>query len=158
MRDVQLSMHLEACITRHQWHALLIPNTTKGGKSAGLGAHVLHVQHIVFAVGNKLQCCVYAVTCAMCPCGLHLQEHAALLELNDALHGRARQVLEQRNKGRPAVNRELSRLDGADARYRWVDNSRLGAAAAKLAYRFSARDYRGFTVKPVQWLFYDVYI
>jgi histone deacetylase 6 len=47
-----------------------------------------------------------------------LQEQAALLELNDALQRRARQVMEQRNKGRPAVNRELSRLDGADARYR----------------------------------------
>ncbi|KAF6260717.1 hypothetical protein COO60DRAFT_1683532 [Scenedesmus sp. NREL 46B-D3] len=46
------------------------------------------------------------------------QEQAALQELNDALQRRARQVLEQRNKGRPAVNRELSRLDGADARYR----------------------------------------
>jgi histone deacetylase 6 len=49
---------------------------------------------------------------------LLLQDQAALLDLSDALQRRARQVMEQRNKGRPAVNRELSRLDGADARYR----------------------------------------
>eukprot|EP00878_Enallax_costatus_P032172 GHUV01035284.1.p1 GENE.GHUV01035284.1~~GHUV01035284.1.p1 ORF type:complete len:447 (+),score=170.33 GHUV01035284.1:36-1376(+) len=49
--------------------------------------------------------------------GAH-QEQAALVELNEVLQRKARQVLEQRNKGRPAVNRDLSRLDGADARYR----------------------------------------
>jgi hypothetical protein len=61
----------------------------------------------------KLISCVVSVVAIVL-----LQEQAALLELNDALQRRARQVMEQRNKGRPAVNRELSRLDGADARYR----------------------------------------
>eukprot|EP00879_Flechtneria_rotunda_P019667 GHRR01020665.1.p1 GENE.GHRR01020665.1~~GHRR01020665.1.p1 ORF type:complete len:373 (+),score=152.65 GHRR01020665.1:60-1178(+) len=56
----------------------------------------------------------------------NLQEQAALLELNEALQRPGRQVLEQRNRGRPAINRDLSRLDGADARYRsalkmWID-------------------------------------
>eukprot|EP00877_Chromochloris_zofingiensis_P012618 jgi/Chrzof1/760/Cz01g27190.t1 len=46
------------------------------------------------------------------------QEQQLLLQHNDSLQKRARAVLEQRNKGRPAVNRDLSRLEGADARYR----------------------------------------
>jgi predicted Zn-dependent peptidase len=46
-------------------------------------------------------------------------EAAALLEVNEGLQHRARQVLEQCNKGRPALNKaELGQLDGADARYR----------------------------------------
>ncbi|KAF8067334.1 Ccdc96 [Scenedesmus sp. PABB004] len=45
-------------------------------------------------------------------------EHAALLEANDALQRRARCVLEARNKGRPPLGRDLSRLEGAEARYR----------------------------------------
>lgn len=34
------------------------------------------------------------------------------------LQQRARQVLDLRNKGRPAITGGLSQLDGADARYR----------------------------------------
>eukprot|EP00198_Chlamydomonas_reinhardtii_P008090 XP_001697427.1 flagellar associated protein [Chlamydomonas reinhardtii] len=49
-----------------------------------------------------------------------------LLEANDALQRRARMALDFRNKGRPPVNRDLSRLDGAATRYRaalrqWIE-------------------------------------
>lgn len=47
-----------------------------------------------------------------------LQEYAALLEVNEMVQQRARQVLDLRNKGRPAVTGGLSQLDGADTRYR----------------------------------------
>lgn len=40
------------------------------------------------------------------------------MEVNEGLQQRAHQVMEQRNKGRPPINRDLSRLDGADTRYR----------------------------------------
>eukprot|EP00775_Hariotina_reticulata_P011309 gene11309-11459_t len=54
------------------------------------------------------------------------QEQAGLLELNEVLQRKARQVLEQRNKGRVVISKDLSQLDGAEARYRsalklWCD-------------------------------------
>ncbi|GIL43579.1 hypothetical protein Vafri_1283 [Volvox africanus] len=54
------------------------------------------------------------------------QEQARLMEANDALQRRARMALDFRNKGRPPVNRDLSRLDGAATRYRaalrqWIE-------------------------------------
>ncbi|KAG2440320.1 hypothetical protein HXX76_004427 [Chlamydomonas incerta] len=53
-------------------------------------------------------------------------EQTRLLEANDALQRRARMALDFRNKGRPPVNRDLSRLDGAATRYRaalrqWIE-------------------------------------
>jgi hypothetical protein len=104
--------------------------------------HVLHAQWACRGTGRSRTCCETripdssSVNSCTVQCAQHnphadviiylvrsglpvlLQEQAALLELNDALQRRARQVMEQRNKGRPAANRELSRLDGADARYR----------------------------------------
>jgi hypothetical protein len=74
------------------------------------------VRGLVCAICNCMPTCCGFVCASGVP--VLLQEQAALLELNDALQRRARQVMEQRNKGRPAVNEELSRLDGADARYR----------------------------------------
>lgn len=41
-----------------------------------------------------------------------------LLEVNEALQRRCRAVLELRNKGRPGLGAGMSRLEGADARYR----------------------------------------
>jgi hypothetical protein len=49
-----------------------------------------------------------------------LQECAILMESNDMLQQRARQVLDLRNKGRPAITGGLSQLDGADTRYRYA--------------------------------------
>ncbi|GFR41474.1 hypothetical protein Agub_g2164 [Astrephomene gubernaculifera] len=54
------------------------------------------------------------------------QEQARLMEANDSLQRRARMALDFRNKGRPPVNRDLSRLDGAATRYRaalrqWIE-------------------------------------
>lgn len=53
-------------------------------------------------------------------------EQARLLEANDALQRRARLALDFRNKGRPPVARDMSRLDGAATRYRaalrqWIE-------------------------------------
>lgn len=54
---------------------------------------------------------------------LLLQEYAALLEVNEMVQQRARQVLDLRNKGRPAVTGGLSQLDGSDTRYRCTADS-----------------------------------
>lgn len=54
------------------------------------------------------------------------QEQGRLLEANDVLQRRVRLALDFRNKGRPAVQRDMSRLDGAATRYRaalrqWIE-------------------------------------
>ncbi len=46
------------------------------------------------------------------------QEQQRLVEVNEMLQKRARLALDFRNKGRPPVNRDLSRLDGVSTRYR----------------------------------------
>jgi len=61
--------------------------------------------------------------CSMVAAGslLHvdwLQEQAGLVEFNEVLQRKSRQVLEQRNKGRVVISKDLSQLDGAEARYR----------------------------------------
>ncbi len=37
---------------------------------------------------------------------------------NEALQRRVRAALEARNKGRPAIHKDLSRLEGAETRYK----------------------------------------
>mmetsp|Transcript_23724 Transcript_23724/g.52066 ORF Transcript_23724/g.52066 Transcript_23724/m.52066 type:complete len:532 (-) Transcript_23724:212-1807(-) len=54
------------------------------------------------------------------------QEQQRLVEQNEMLQKRVRMALDMRNKGRPQVNRDMSRLDGVSTRYRsalklWVD-------------------------------------
>ncbi|KAL6765251.1 flagellar associated protein [Haematococcus lacustris] len=54
------------------------------------------------------------------------QEHNRLQENNDTLQKKVRLALDTKNKGRPSVARDMSRLDGVSMRYRsslkqWVD-------------------------------------
>mmetsp|Transcript_11580 Transcript_11580/g.20867 ORF Transcript_11580/g.20867 Transcript_11580/m.20867 type:complete len:487 (-) Transcript_11580:445-1905(-) len=53
-------------------------------------------------------------------------EQAQILQANEVLQRRVRQAIDARNKGRPSVNRDMSKLDGAATRYRsslrqWTD-------------------------------------
>lgn len=45
-------------------------------------------------------------------------EARRLMDGNEALQRKVRMALDFRNRGRPQVNRDLSRLDGASSRYK----------------------------------------
>jgi hypothetical protein len=51
------------------------------------------------------------------------KEQLRLQEMNEMLQKRARMALDLKNKGRPAVNRDLARLDGVTTRYKCVHHS-----------------------------------
>lgn len=75
-------------------------------------------------------CNMYTLTWCHLICAGCLQDLAILAESNDSLQQRARQVLDLRNKGRPAVAVGLSQLDGADTRYRWGGGAHCAACTA----------------------------
>jgi hypothetical protein len=119
--------------SQFSWQAPLY--LAAGGCSVGSGCVQLHTfSHDSPRAGQRYDSTT-ASTCNLeaLPGTLHLalfppphhhpplpaqQEHQHLLEVNEQLQRRVRALLDQRARGRPALTKDLNRLDGAEARYR----------------------------------------